>query len=331
MELGTKMRDINESIKQLINSQYPNITGLIATRHGEVALEYFNSGFSNQTPIHISSVTKSIVSMLFGVALEQGHIKSVEQRVLDFFPDYSLKRGEKTLPHLRLKDLLSMTAPYKFKSEPYTRVYSSRDWTLASLDLLGGKEEAGQFRYTTPALHVLSGVLSNATGQRVADYANRQLFAPLGVAPVKNIALSDRQQHLEFIRGTTERGWVADPRGVNTPGWGLVLSTLDLVKLANLYLANGRWDGQRLLSSSWIQQSTSEQSRCGERRYGFLWWLIPNLANNCYCALGDGGNALFVSPDDEVVVAITSSFVPRPRDRVALITEHLLPMLVPKS
>ncbi|WP_306345541.1 serine hydrolase domain-containing protein [Vibrio celticus] len=87
---------------------------------------------------------------------------------------------------------------------------------------------------------------------------------------MKNITLSDRQQHLEFTRGATERGWVADPRGVNTTGWGLVLSTLDLIKLANLYLANGRWDGRRLLSSSWIQQSTSEQSRYRERRYGFL-------------------------------------------------------------
>lgn len=148
--------------------------------------------------------------MLFGVALEQGHIKSVEQKVLDFFPDYSLKRGEKTLPHLRLKDLLSMTAPYKFRSEPYTRVYSSNDWTLASLDLLGGKGEVGRFKYTTPALHVLSGVLSNATGQRVAEYANQHLFAPLGVAPVENITLNDRQQHLEFTRGATQRGWVID-------------------------------------------------------------------------------------------------------------------------
>ena len=325
------MHDINESIEQLISAQYPNIKGLIATRHGEVVLEYSASGFSNQTSIHISSVTKSIISMLFGVALEQGHIKNVEQRVLDFFPDYSLKRGEKTLPQLRLKDLLSMTAPYKFKSEPYTRVYSSYDWTLASLDLLGGKGEIGLFKYTTPALHVLSGVLSHATGQRVAEYANQQLFAPLGVAPVKNITLSDRQQHLDFMRGTTERGWIADPRGVNTPGWGLVLSTLDLIKLANLYLANGLWDGQRLLSSSWIQQSTSEQSRCGERRYGFLWWLIPHISNKCYCALGDGGNALFISPNDEMVVAITSHFMPRPKDRVTLFTENILPMLVSKS
>ncbi|MGR5092359.1 serine hydrolase domain-containing protein [Vibrio maritimus] len=325
------MHDTNKSIEQLINDQYPNIKGLIATRHGEVAIEYFVSGFSDKIPTHISSITKSIVSMLFGVALEQGYIKSIEQKVLDFFPDYSLKRGEKTLPHLRLKDLLSMTAPYKFKSEPYTRVYSSNDWTLASLDLLGGKGEVGRFKYTTPALHVLSGVLSNATGQTVADYANQHLFAPLGVAPVENITLSDRQQHLEFTRGATQRGWVTDPRGVNTPGWGLVLSTLDLIKLANLYLSNGVWGGQRLLPSSWIRQSTSEQSRCGERRYGFLWWLMPHISDRCYCALGDGGNALFISPNDEVVVAITSDFTPRPRDRVTLFTEHLLPKLLSDS
>ncbi|RKF15827.1 class C beta-lactamase-related serine hydrolase [Alginatibacterium sediminis] len=331
------MNDINEFMKGLLSSQYSNITGLIAIRSGKVGFEYYAPGFSSQTPIHLSSVTKSITSMLFGVALKQGHIKSVEQPILDFFPDYSLKRGEKTLPCLRLKDLLSMTAPYKFKNEPYARVYSSRDWTLASLDLLGGKGEVGQFKYTTPALHVLSGVLSTATGQRVADFANQHLFAPLGIAPVENITLSDRQQHLEFTRGASERGWVADPCGANTPGWGLVLSTSDLIKLASLYLGKGCWDEQRLLSRAWIQQSTSEQSRWGERRYGYLWWMMPETEteteteNNGYCALGDGGNALFILPKDEVVVAITSRFVPRPKDRVTLFTEHLLPLLAPKS
>ncbi|MGL6262307.1 serine hydrolase domain-containing protein [Vibrio sp. WXL210] len=325
------MSDINKSVAELISTQYQNITGLIATRRGNEELHYFAPGFSSQTPVHLSSVTKSITSMLVGVALEHGHIKSIEQPILDFFPDYSLKRGEKTLPHLRLKHLLSMTAPYKFRSEPYTRVYSSNDWTLASLDLLGGKGEIGQFKYTTPALHVLSGVLSVATGQSVADFANQQLFAPLGIAPVENITLRDRQQHLQFIRGTDERGWVTDPCGINTPGWGLVLSTSDLIKLAHLYLAHGCWDGQSLLSKEWIQQSTSEHSCWGERRYGYLWWLMPGTANNGYCALGDGGNALFLSPKQEIAVAITSRFMPRPKDRVTLFTEHLLPLLSVKS
>ncbi|WP_087023154.1 serine hydrolase domain-containing protein [Thaumasiovibrio subtropicus] len=321
------MNYVNESIRDLISSQYPNVAGLIATRRGKVALEYFAPGISSQTPIHLSSVTKSIFSMLIGVALKQGEIQSIEQRVLEFFPDYALKRGEKTLPHLRIKELLSMTAPYKFKSEPYTRIYSSHDWTMASLDLLGGKGEVGQFKYTTPALHVLSGLLSKATGQCVADYANKALFAPLGIAHVKSITLNGRQQHLDFTRSARDRGWVADPRGDNTPGWGLVLSTSDLIRLAHLYLANGIWEGQRLLPSTWIHQSTSEQSRWGERRYGYLWWLMPDI-NNGYCALGDGGNALLISPNDEVVVAITSYFVPRPKDRVTLFTEHLLPLLV---
>lgn len=324
------MSNINESIAGLIGTQYQNITGLVATRCGNEELSYFAPGFSSQTPVHLSSVTKSITSMLIGVALEQGHIKSVEQPILDFFPDYSLKRGEKTLPRLRLKDLLSMTAPYKFRSEPYTKVYSNNDWTLASLDLLGGKGEVGQFKYTTPALHVLSGVLSAATGQSVADFANRQLFAPLGINPVKNITLRDRQQHIQFTRSATERGWVADPQGSNTPGWGLVLSTSDLIKLAHLYLAKGRWERQRLLAEEWIQRSTSEQSRWGERRYGYLWWLMPDTESNGYCALGDGGNALIILPKQQVAVAITSRFIPRPKDRVALFTEHLLPLLTSK-
>ncbi len=316
-----------KELVKLLESEYPNIAGISAMKNNQVELEYYSPGFSKLTAIHISSVTKSITSMLFGVALKQGHIGSINQHVLDFFPNYKIKRGEKKLQKITIKDMLSMTAPYKFKSEPYTRVYSSEDWTKASLDLLGGKGEIGTFKYTTPALHALSGVLSCATGQNVAEYANKHLFVPLGIQNIKDITLSNRQEHLAFIKSTDSAGWVADSLGNNTPGWGLTMSTLDLAQLGKLYIAKGNWNGQQIISPEWIHESTSQQSCWGERPYGYLWWVIKGLKKRCYAAIGDGGNVLFVCPGDAIIIAITSKFMPRAKDRIALIAMHILPWL----
>ncbi len=86
-----------KELVKLLESEYPNIAGIIAMKNNQVELEYYSPGFSKLTAIHISSVTKSITSMLFGVALKQGHIGSIDQHVLDFFPDYKIiKRGEET-------------------------------------------------------------------------------------------------------------------------------------------------------------------------------------------------------------------------------------------
>ncbi|MBU5234170.1 hypothetical protein KQI01_03270, partial [Vibrio cholerae] len=79
-----------------------------------------------------------VISVLIGIAIDKGYIKNIEQKVLEFFPDYTVKRGEKTIQNITIKNLMTMTAPYKYKSEPYTKIYTSDDWVKATLDLLGG-------------------------------------------------------------------------------------------------------------------------------------------------------------------------------------------------
>ena len=97
------------------------------------------NGYKVDDTVHTMSVTKSIVSLLIGIAIEQGLIVSVDDYVLDYFPDYKIKRGEKTIQKVTLKNLLTMTAPYKYKSEPWSKIYVQEDWSIAALDFLGGR------------------------------------------------------------------------------------------------------------------------------------------------------------------------------------------------
>lgn len=313
-------------LKALIQEKYSNIAGIIVIKNGEVAFESYLDGYNQNDTVHVASVTKSILSALIGIALDKGAIKSIGQNILDYFPEYEIKRREKTIQKITIKDLLTMTAPYKYKHEPYTKVYSSDDWTKAVLDLLGGKGEIGVFKYTTVGIQVLSGILTNATGQSVLDFALENLFEPLGIKPPLHVTINNKEEHFDFLKNKHVSGWVMDPKGVNAAGWGLTLSTMNMAQIGQLYLNMGKWNGKQIISSKWIEDSTKEHSLWGELSYGYLWWIIDCDDSICYAAIGDGGNVIFVSPEKKMVVAIASRFMPRAKDRIELIKKHIVPI-----
>ena len=133
------------------------------------------------------SATKSIIALLIGIALDKRQIRSIDDKVLNYFPDYKVKRGEKTIYDVTIRHLFTMRAPYKCKGDPWTKVCSSDNWTYASLDFLGGRKGlTDAFNYQTVCLHILSGILYKATNMKTVDYANRYLFEPLGIAMHEN-------------------------------------------------------------------------------------------------------------------------------------------------
>lgn len=310
------------NFEDLIKKEYSNIAGVAIVKDESLIYEKYFDGYTKDDVLHIASVTKSIISILIGIALDKGYVENIEQKVLEFFPDYTIKRGEKTIQNVTIKNLLTMTAPFKYKSEPYTKVYSSDDWVKAALDLLGGKGEIGKFKYSTVGINILSGILTNATGQSVIGFAKENLFNPLGIKVPKNAFIQNKEDYLTFLKDKYVTGWIADPKGVNTAGWGLTLTPRDMIKIGQLYLNGGEWNGEQILSSQWVEDSTKEKSQWGELTYGYLWWIV----DDCYAALGDGGNVIFINPKKEMVVTIASRFMPRAKDRIEFIRNHIMPL-----
>lgn len=313
--------------EKIISSDYGNTAGILILKNGETKYEnYFNS-YTPDKATHVFSVTKSIVSVLIGIAIDQGTIRSVDQKVLAFFPNYSVKRGEKTIQNITLRDLMTMTAPFKYKSAPYTKYFTSDSWVKAALDLLGGKGEIGQFRYT-PLIgpDILSGILTSATGLSALDFAVENLFSPLGIEVTANVTFQSKEEQLDIMKNHHSHGWVADPQGINTAGWGLFLCPVDMAKIGQLYLNHGVWGCKQIVSSAWIDESTTVHSRWDKLSYGYLWWIIDENERS-FAALGDGGNVIYVNPAKNTVVAITSLFKPFAKDRIELIKTNIEPML----
>ena len=166
-----------ERMENIINKDYANMAGMVIMKDGETVYEKYFNGCTEANRIHIFSVTKSIISILIGIAIDKGCIDSVDQKVLEFYSEYAIKKGERTIQNITIRDILTMTAPYKYKFNPYVKYFTSSDWVKFSLDMLGGKGHIGEFRYA-PIVgpDILSGILVKATGQSVFNFAKENLF-----------------------------------------------------------------------------------------------------------------------------------------------------------
>ena len=310
-----------------------NICQIYAIRNGAAVFDECWHGYKTTDAVNVMSVTKGVMALLIGIAVDKGYIQSSEQKVLDFFPTYQVKRGEKTIYDVTLRHLLTMTAPYKYRSEPWTKVCTSNDWTKATLDLLGGRNGiTGEFKYATLGIQILSGVIENASGMKCIDFANQYLFAPLGIPEHKIHGASDKDDQFDYLmnKAPKKNEWYSDPKDTVTAGWGLCLSAMDMAKIGELVLNSGVFDSRRVVSGDWIEEMAAPRIALGERfgnmSYGYLWYR-PYKESQVIAAIGDGGNVIYVNPEKNISVGVTGTFKPRIFDRVAFIEERVLPLI----
>lgn len=322
-----------QELHSYIQEHQPNICQISVLQNGNELYSAEWNGYQRTDCVHIASATKSVMALLIGIAVDRQIIGSVDDKVLSYFPQYSVKRGEKTIFDVTIRHLLTMRAPYKGRGDPWTKVCSGEDWTKASLDFLGGKSGITvEFDYRTVCLHILSGILFNAAGMKTVDFANEYLFRPLGIAEHRNAYARTTQTHKRFITDKSPRKdvWLTDPQGLGAPGYGLCLSAADMAKLGQLCLQNGTWNGQKIISSEWLRKMLSprriESGVFSGKSYGYLWWIV-HPERNVYAAIGDSGNVIYVDPNEKVVAAVSAYFKPAVHGRIDFIENILLPAI----
>ena len=316
-------------LHNLIKEQQPNICQIVAYKSGEKVYSDCWNNYKTDDCTHIMSATKSIIALLVGIAVDKGLIKSIDDKVLDYFPHYKIKRGEKTIQQVTIKHLLTMRAPYKCKGDPWTKVCTSDNWTYASLDFLGGRKGlTDEFNYQTVCLHILSGVLYAVTGMKTVDFANKYLFDPLGIPLHENYYVETAQEHKHFTINKLPKTniWFCDSDGLGTPGYGLCMSADDMAKIGLMCLNNGTYNGKQIVSSAWIEEMTKprivESDNFRGMEYGYLWWIIDS-EKKIYAAIGNSGNVIYINPQKDVVVAVASYFKPTVFDRVDFIQQYI--------
>ena len=322
-----------DELHDFIEKNQPNICQVAAYYDGKSVYSDEWNGYTKTDCTHIMSATKGIMALLIGIAVDQGKISSIDDKVISFFPDYQVKRGEKTIFDVTIRHLLTMRAPYKCKGDPWSKVCSSVNWTYTSLDFLGGRKGlTDEFNYQTVCLHILSGILYQVTGMKTVDFANEYLFKPLEITHHENYYAKSAEEHRHFTIDKAPKTdvWFADRDGLGTPGYGLCMCAKDMAKIGMLCLDKGIWAGRQIISSSWIEEMTTPRMVKGDRfrgmMYGYLWWII-HPEKNIYAAIGNSGNVIYVNPEMNTVVAVSSYFKPTIFDRVDFIEEYIVSSL----
>lgn len=278
-----------------------NAAAFLVVRRGKIAWERYYQGAGSRDRHHLFSVTKSVLSSLVGIALQEGLLKSADQPVLDYFPEIHPDPAD-PLRLLTLRHLLAMASgllwPRKgWREIMVDRLRRSPDWVQFILGLPVRREEIGQFHYCSAASHLLSAIITRAAGQSACAYASQRLFAPLGIANVSHGS-----------------DWEADPQGITLGGWGLHLSAREIARFGWLYVSGGQWGGRPLVPEAWVRQSTRPAGEASPG-YGYQWWLRSVGRYQVFAGLGVGGQYLFCIPEQEMVVVILSRFSHRWPDR----------------
>ena len=247
----------------------------------------------------MQSVSKSVMATLIGIAIGDGKIAGPEVQVAPYFDDYKMADDDPRRAAMTLRDLLTMTAGIQWDEDSYaytdTRntcavMEASDDWTGYVLSLPMAAEPGSTYVYNSGVTMLLDHILYRATGQHALAFAEKRLFAPLGI---------------------TEYYWKQTPAGETDVEGGLYLTARDLAKIGYLYAQDGMWDGQRILPAGWAEAATQplvDPGYGGNLRYGFQWWLIPYEGGEqayAWTGLGYGGQRLLVLPEYDLIAVFT--------------------------
>lgn len=277
-------------------------TGFIVMKNDSLLLEQYFQGH-NDTTTHISwSVAKSFVSALFGIAIERGQIKSVQDKVTDYLPEFEGTGYDGVI----IKDVLQMSTGVLF-NEDYGDFYSDINrmgralaWGSSmdqfSQSLKNEKEPGSYNHYVSINTHILAMILTKVTGKSITQQMQEELWNKIGA------------EH--------EAKWILDDKGMEFALGGLNVTLRDYARFGRLFLKKGNWEGEQIIPASWIQESTTmdaphllpgdHDKSSNHWGYGYQWWM-PDVESGDFFAAGIYNQFIYVCPRYDLIIVKNSS------------------------
>ena len=303
---GVDAVSIGELLTAVEAGDYPKLDGLLVARRGKLVLEAYFNGFHRDAKHDTRSAFKSVTSALLGIAWDQGRIAGLDEPLSAHFPDYwpAVEVDPERKSRITLAHLLTMTAGFDAEENwglgPFREndMWRSRDWFRYSLDMPMATEPGERFSYNSSSSFLLGGVVSRAAGMPLIDFARANLFEPLGIR---------------------DYCWTLAPGGHLVAQGSFFIRPRDMLKIGQMFLGGGLWNGRRILSEEWIAESTRRHVGSADPRkdtpdarregYGYQWWTYEAADPRCsrYFASGNGGQKIIVLPALDAVVVFTGS------------------------
>ena len=298
-DAGLDSEQLAAMMDHIQDGDFDNLHSLLIVKDGRLVFEEYFRGHNQSSIDDVASVTKSITSIAIGIAIEQGFIKGPDQYLSDLLPSYAdIINADPLKKKLQLWHLLTMTSGIDWDEETYpygnlkndaTKMERSPDPVGFILNRTVIRESGTQFQYSGANSMLLSAILQEATGMPLVDFANSNLFAPLGVSRYR---------------------WDTYPDGHTNTDGGLSLRPRDMAKIGQLMLNKGQWNDVQIISPEWVSESTQAHTTVMPGiRYGYQWWreTQPILLESVepYFAAGYGGQLITVYPDQNMIIIVT--------------------------
>ena len=314
-EVGLDRRVVERGVSEIQGGAFGEIHSFLIVRYGKLVFEeywsgdaYFNTylfgvrtDFDKDTIHNLASVTKSITSAIFGIAVDRGDIESVDEKVMDYFPEYD-GWADEGKSGVTVGHLLTMTSGIAYDEFSYSfndprndtnRLHFSLDPIRFILNKPMFADPGAQFHYNSGSTVLLGEIIRRATGMRMDRFAEEYLFGPLGIKDYKWRMLT--------------------PNIVYACG-DLKLRPRDIAKIGQLFLQRGNWKGKQLISREWVDKSTAWHGSPPDALsgYGYQWHILKHYDQHLsrelyiYFASGYGGQAIIVTPELDLVVVITA-------------------------
>jgi CubicO group peptidase (beta-lactamase class C family) len=276
-----------EAMLAEIKERKIDVHSLLVIRNGYLVSETYFEPYQQDLKQDMQSVGRSFTAALIGIAIDKGYIDGVDYRILDFFPDRTFANLDKQKEAMTLEDVLTMRSGLEGEADPYYQaMQNSPDWIQYLLDKPIVDPPGSRWSYCAGCSHILTVILQKTTGMNPGDFAEQNLFKPLGISAGY---------------------WMTDPAGIPYGAGGFNLTPRDMAKLGYLYLRNGQWDGQQIVSSEWVETSTRTHADVDVNAhfgYGYHWFTVPEMGG--YAALGGGGQIILVIPESDLVIVTTA-------------------------
>ncbi len=290
---GMNSRLLQKLTSKIISNNLA-IHSLVIIRNGYIVYQELPDPLlSIDRPHNSYSATKSITSLLTGIAIDQGYINGTDDYVVDFFPNRTIANLDNRKLNMTLEHLLMMrvgfewdewSVPYDHPDNSVVQMWAADNQIQYVLDRPMVDEPGEPWVYSSGASHLISGIIQESTGMSTREFAEEHLFGPLGI---------------------TEFTWPRDYQGVYVGHGDIHFLSLDMAKIGYLCLNNGNWDGEQIVSEEWLEYSTSTITSFSTfHGYGYQWWTLPTIG--AYYASGYEGQAIYVIPQHDLVVVFTA-------------------------
>lgn len=280
--------------------KYEGVYSLLVMRNGKIIAEQYFNGKSKNDYSNVASVSKSFISALTGIAVKERLIDSLEQKLPLFFPSYFTSETEASKKEIKIENLLTMTSGLQSIHEASGNWLSIPDIVGYSLSLEMLGFPGTRFDYNSALTHMLSVIITNKSGVTTFDYAKSKLFDKIGITCNK---------------------WEKDLFGRYIGGTGMYFTPRDLAKFGNLYVNNGKMNGEDVIPESWVSLSSQPVIKVeASYYYGYGWWVISSQNAKIFFAEGYGGQYIFIFKDYNMVVVATSN--PNSSEKANIVTRE---------